>query len=366
MPNQAGPVNPVEERPRYSLWSWFFSFVGMIGWITAGVLGVLLHMAWRDQADYYDTTGGVYERYHSGDEDADQKIAIIDVRGVIVDGHSVLHQIERIRKDKTVKAIVLRVESPGGTVTGSDFIYHHLCKLRDEREIPMVVSMGSIAASGGYYISMCVGETERSIFAEPTTVTGSIGVVLPRYDVSALMEEHGVIDDSIRSHPNKQMLSMTRSLDESQRQIVQAQIDESFERFKVIILAGRPLMGQQEGIEPNDEEVVLVSNASGEDIATGQVFTSTQAIRHGLVDEVGFIEDAIERAAELADLDVDKTRVIRYAKPKPLIELPSLIQADEKAALLSLLSRPSHPQAWYIVGNLPPLMPWRDEFEAYE
>ncbi len=119
----------------------------------------------------------------------------------------VKRQIDRVRKDAQVKAVVVRIDSPGGTVTGSDYIYHHLKKLREDRSLPLVVSMGSIAASGGYYIAMAVGDQEKSIFAEPTTTTGSIGVIVPHYDLSGLMARYDVRDDSISSHPRKQILS---------------------------------------------------------------------------------------------------------------------------------------------------------------
>src|SRR5688500_19769660 len=102
----------------------------------------------------------------------------------------VKRQIDRIREDENVKAIVVRVDSPGGTVTGSDYIYHHLKKLRKEKNVPIVVSMGGMAASGGYYVSMAVGDEKDTIFAEPTCETGSIGVILPHYDLSGLMARY--------------------------------------------------------------------------------------------------------------------------------------------------------------------------------
>src|SRR5262249_6094014 len=123
-------------------------------------------------------------------------------------------QIDHVRDDDDVKAVVLRVDSPGGTITGSDFLYHHLKKLTRDKRIPLVVSMGGIAASGGYYISMAVGEAENTIYAEPTTWTGSIGVIIPHYDVSALLEKWEIKDDSIASNPLKMMGSPTRRLPE--------------------------------------------------------------------------------------------------------------------------------------------------------
>ena len=116
-------------------------------------------------ADFYDESQGVREQFHSGKKSARNKIAIIRITGVIYDGSGyVKRQIDRVLADPDVKGIVLRVNSPGGTVSGSDYIYHHLQKLLKKRKIPLVVSMGSVAASGGYYVSMVVGDTRKIRF----------------------------------------------------------------------------------------------------------------------------------------------------------------------------------------------------------
>ena len=106
----------------------------------------------------------------------------------------------------------MRVDSPGGTITGSNYLYHLLNELAKEKKIKLVVSMGGMAASGGYYISMAVGDTPDTIFAEPTTWTGSIGVVIPHYDISELLEKWNVTDDSIVSNPLKLIGSPTRKV----------------------------------------------------------------------------------------------------------------------------------------------------------
>ena len=165
--------------------------VTTLGWLGFLVTAVLL-VSQRSRKEYFDTTKGTQERFHSGAEKGRDKVAIIALRGVIMEGDGfVKRQIDRVRKDKRVKAIVLRVDSPGGTVTGSDYIYHHLKRLRQERDIPLVVSMGSIAASGGYYVSMAVGDQERTIFAEPTTTTG-----FDRRDCAPLRHQRPI--DSLR------------------------------------------------------------------------------------------------------------------------------------------------------------------------
>ena len=158
-----------------------------------------------------ETGQGIQEKYFSHARYGSNKVAILHVEGVILDGEGLVkREIERAAKDDSVKAVVLRVDSPGGTVSGSDYIYHHLTKLAEKK--PIVVSMGSVAASGGYYVSMAVGSNPNTIFAEPTTWTGSIGVIIPHYDATGLMEKVGIKSDSIASHPLKGMGSFMKPM----------------------------------------------------------------------------------------------------------------------------------------------------------
>ncbi len=280
------------------------------------------------------------ERYHSLSRQAKDKIAILSVKGAILEQNGYIkQQIDLIRKDDRVKAIVLRVNSPGGTVTASDYLYHHLNQLRDERNIPLVVSMGSLAASGAYYISMAVGDAENTIYAEPTTWSGSIGVIIPHFDLSGLLESWHITDDSIKSRPMKQIGSPTRVMSEQERAILQKLVDESFERFKKIVVAGRPKLA-------NDV-------AKLEQATTGQVFTTKQALEIGLVDQEGFLEDAIERAAEMAGLKTDDVRVVHYVRPSglfgPLLSRATEPPRSDMARLLDLTA----PRAYYVYTMLP-------------
>lgn len=321
----------------------FQRILGWIGWLGFFGCTMLLFGFVTAYYEYFNTTEGITEKYHSGARFGADKIAIIDISGVIMEGDGfVKRQIDMIREDMAVKAVVIRVDSPGGTVTGSDYILHHLKKLRDERKLKMVVSMGSIAASGGYYVSMAVGDEPQSIYAEPTTTTGSIGVIVPHYDVSDLMKRFDVRDDSIASHPRKQMLSMTRKMSDEDRAIVQAYVMESFERFKEIVKDGRPAFRK-------DESPLI-------EAATGEVFTANQAQKRGLVDEIGFIEDAIARVAELSALKLEETRVVHYHRPPSLFDLPVLASAAAQrrpshslAAILEL----NAPRAWYLAASWP-------------
>jgi protease-4 len=326
-----------------------------IGWGGFLFCGFLLFNQWSARQDYYDVTRGIRERFHSGVEDGPKKVAIIRVRGVIMEGDGfVKRQIDRVRQDERVKAVVVRVVTPGGTVTGSDYIYHHLRKLREERDIPLVVSMGSIATSGGYYVSMSVGDQDRAIFAEPTTTTGSIGVIVPHYDITGLLAKFDIKEDSIASHPRKQMLSMTREISPEDRAIIRAYVDESFARFKEIIKSGRPELDE---VNESDK---LCDAKTGRDLATGEIFTATQAQTFGLVDEIGFVEDAIDRAIELAGLDKKQVRVVQYDRPPSLMGLVG-IEANDPGFTIANWLELSAPRAFYLASNLPPLVSSRRE-----
>jgi len=325
------PAPPPPRRRRMGAW---------IGWMGFVACAVLLMRHYSVEREYYDTTAGVRERFHSGNRTATDKIAIISVTGVILEGDGfVKQQIDRVARDSHVRAVVLRINSPGGTVTGSDYLYHHLCRLGDDRELPIVVSMGSRAAGGGYYLAMAVGDRPRSIFAEPTTTTGSIGVIVPHYDLSQFLNRFDIKNDSISSHPRKQLLSMTRAMSPDGRQIIQAYVNESFERFKAIVKRGRPALRR------SNPDGALRDPETGVDLATGEIFTATRAKRFGLVDEIGFIEQAIDRAAELAGLEPNAARVVQFARPATL------------TGMLGFAQGPSSGSAW------PPAVTWSQFLE---
>jgi signal peptide peptidase SppA len=168
--------------------------------------------------------------------------------------------------------------------------------------------MGGIAASGGYYVSMANRGADDVIFAEPATLTGSIGVIIPHFDISQALRRYDIRDDSIASGPLKEMLSLTKDrtpeLAEKERKLLQELVDDMFRRFKEIVKAGRPKL---------DDDAV-------DRVATGQVFTARQALEAGLVDRIGFLEEAIDRAVELAGLSPETARAVKYSKPKGLLD----------------------------------------------
>jgi protease-4 len=301
---------------------------------------------------YFSPPHKPQERYHSLAEKAPKKIAIISVSGTILEGDSFAkQQIDRVEEDEDVVAVVLRINSPGGTVTGSDYLYHHLRELcnQDERKLPLVVSMGSMCASGGYYIAMAVGDRENAIFAEPATWTGSIGVMIPHYDLSGLLASYNVKDDSVASHKYKLMGSPTRELTTEERaeerKLLQDLVDLSFQRFKEIVRSGRPKLAGDE--------------AAFDKVTTGQIFTAQQALDLGLVDQIGFLEEVIERAAELAGRDPEELTCIQYDEPN--VSLSDLLnvkagQSNVWGGDLRGLLDLTAPRAYYLCTWLPAIL----------
>lgn len=250
------------------------------------------------------------EKIISGDLTASKKVAIITISGMIVGGEEsfIKKQIDAAKADKDVVAVVLRVNSPGGTVVGSEYYLHHLKELKKERGIPVVVSMGTLATSGGYYVSMCADE----IFAESATWTGSIGVIVNHYDASELFGKIGVNSDPITSGPMKTMSSMSKPLSEEERKIWQELVDELFEQFKQVVRDGRQNFAQ------NPEKL--------DELATGQIYSAKQAKESGLIDEIGFLEDAVDRAIALSPYSKDETKVVKY---KPVLSIMDSVLGGE-------------------------------------
>ncbi|KGG14219.1 signal peptide peptidase SppA (protease IV) [Prochlorococcus sp. SS52] len=200
-----------------------------------------------------------------------------------------LRQVE----DREFPALLLRIDSPGGTVGDSQEIHAALLRLR-EKGCHIVASFGNISASGGVY----VGVAAEKIIANPGTITGSIGVILRGNNLSKLLEKIGIKFETIKSGLYKDILSPDRALSPEERSLLQSLIDSSYEQFVTAVAEGRKL---------NKEDV--------KSFADGRVFTGTQAKQLGLIDDTGDENDARLLAAELADLD-QKVRPITLGRPK--------------------------------------------------
>ena len=252
--------------------------------------------------------------------ESENKIAVIEVKGVISgrqDGQSVgmveliRRKLKRAARDEHVKAVVLQVDSPGGEVLASDDIAKAIEKFQAEHHKPVIASMGSLAASGGYYVSAPC----RWIVAHPLTITGSIGVIMHGFNYRGLMDKLGLRAEVYKSGKFKDMLSGTRSpeeIPEGERVLVQALIDETYSRFTEVVKEGREFARKENKMTGFEES----SRALADDwikMADGRVFSGREAWKNGFVDELGNLDTAVRRAKELSS--VSDAAVVRYNVP---------------------------------------------------
>jgi protease-4 len=284
------------------------------------------------------TEGTTNENFVSGDESADDKIAIIPIVGMIMPPFTerVLGMIEAASEDDDVKGVILSIDSPGGLVTDSHQMYHRLKQLAAKK--PIYVSMKRMCASGGVYAAMGAGESGK-IFAEPTTWTGSIGVIIPRYDFTGLGEKFGVASDSLTTGEFKDSLNPLKPVTDREREVWGEILEESFARFVKIVAEGR------KGL---DEETVRTK------LATGQIFTADQAVANGLIDDIKFEDEVIETLQK--DLALAKVRVIKYDyTPTTLELLLGSAQARQPENPLKTMFDNNVPRAMYYFGWGPSL-----------
>jgi len=189
-------------------------------------------------------------------------------------------KLEKAMQDSRIKAVVLRVNSPGGTVTATDIVYTQLKKFKKTTSLPFVAAFMGVAASGGYYIS-CVSDR---IYAHPTTITGSIGVLMHSFGFAGLFEKIGMESRVIKAGKMKNLGNPFNAMTEEERAILQGIVDDAYERFIAVVAEGRPNLT----IEKIRE------------LADGRIYTANQAKKLGLIDEIGDLEDAIDEAKNLA------------------------------------------------------------------
>lgn len=273
---------------------------------------------------YADAVGTVY----ANGEFSENRIAVVYADGAIVSGEggpgfiggdSLSRQLRELRQDDDVKAIVLRVNSPGGGASPSEIIAREVMLTSEEK--PVIISMGSVAASGGYMIA-AYGDR---IFASPTTITGSIGVFGLVLNVQELANENGITWDVVKTAPFADSETIARPLTERELEINQGIVDQVYDRFLNVVAEGRPLTPQE------------VST-----VAQGRIWSGIDAQQVGLVDELGGLEDAIAAAAEAANLGED-WQIDEYPRPRTLEEqiLNSLFGSQLRSVMTR--STPSDP-----------------------
>lgn len=277
------------------------------------------------------------EEYVSGDRLASDTIAMIEVNGTIMPPYTerTIEMLELAKDDENVKGVILVIDSPGGFVADSHQIYRRVKQLAAAK--PVYVSMKRMAASGGVYVAMGVGEKGK-IFAEPTTWTGSIGVIIPRYDVSKLAEKFGVTGDSLTTGPFKDSMNPLRPLSDEERVLWKEIMDDSFDRFVKIVDEGRATL---------DEKTVR------EKLATGQVFTANQAKANGLIDDIAF-EDEVATTLQ-NDLKLTKARVVKFKHEPTVFDVLMGNAKAQPTDVWQKVMNASVPRALYYCSWLPAL-----------
>jgi protease IV len=330
--------------------------LGLLRWLirTVFILSLLVNAALLYLLWPTDEGSGPTERFHSGDKSARQKIAIVRVEGMIAEVFSSFpgQQLREAAQDDHVKAVVLLINSPGGTVTASDQLWKQVKDLHDgkwdRQSFPkaIVVAMESIAASGGYYIAVPADK----IYAQPTTVTGSIGVYASFLDVHTLAEKYGVGMNVIKKGELKGG-SMFHEMSVDERREWDGLLEHSYRRFMTIVKEGRD--GQKSGprLKHGLRDEIRMTTKEGETfvrrLADGGVFTADQAKQFGLIDEIGYLDDAIKEAKSLAGLSA--AQVIMYNRPLSLTQMILGVKSREPEGQLTLNDIPgATARLWYL------------------
>jgi protease IV len=234
------------------------------------------------------------------------RIAIIDISGILMNAHSpsffgqgehpvalAMEKLESAAKDKRVKAVVLRINSPGGSVTASDSMYQEVLAFKCKTRKPVVAYFQDVAASGAYYLACAADE----IIAQRTTVTGSIGVIMQMVDFTETMSKLGIGADAIKSGPYKDAGSPLRPMKPNERELFQGLVDGFYQQFVDVVACGRPNLSRPDVVK----------------LADGRVYNAQQALESGLVDRIGTLTDAIEVAKKRAG--ITSAHTIIYRRP---------------------------------------------------
>ncbi len=243
------------------------------------------------------------------------KIGIVEIKGVITQSSPIIEELHRYEEDAEVKAIILRIDSPGGGVGPSQEIYREITKIKTKKKI--ITSMGSVAASGGYYIA-CASDL---IVANPGTITGSIGVLMEFTNIEELLKKIGIKGVVIKSGEHKDIGSPFREMSQEEKRLIQGVIHNVHQQFIQAVIEGRKL-----------------DRAKVTQIADGRILTGEQAKQLGLVDQLGNLQDAIDTAAKLVGIK-EKPMVIY---PKKRFSILELLIKDITSSILETLQEKNY------------------------
>ena len=241
----------------------------------------------------------VFGRYLSeeGFGDGREKIALVEISGQISDSREIVRQLSKYRRDDNIKAILLRIDSPGGAVAPSQEIYDEVLRVRADKK-KIYASMGSLAASGGYYIAVAADR----VFANPGTLTGSIGVIMAFGNAEKLMEKIGLEPQVVKSGKYKDVGSPARRMTAEEHVYLQNVVDDVHQQFIDAVAQGRNM-----------------STKEARKLADGRVFTGRQALKLKMVDEMGGLEDVIVKLGEAVGIE-GKPKVVWEEPPQGFME----------------------------------------------
>lgn len=251
---------------------------------------------------------GMFLKY-TGKDGVSEKIAVVEVKGVIAESDDIVQKLKKYGNDSLVKGILVRINSPGGGVAASQEIYSEILRVRKKHGKKVLASMSSLGASGGYYIA-CAAD---KIVANPGTITGSIGVMMPFTNMEGLLGKIGVKTEIIKSGKFKDIGSPAREMTSAERGVLQASVDDVYSQFVEVIAKGRNLA----------EERVR-------ELADGRIYTGRQAHEAGLIDKLGGYEDAMDLLVEMAGIQ-GEPKIIREKEDKGL--LYRLLKGETKTFL---------------------------------
>jgi protease-4 len=298
-------------------------------------LGHLLNGFVPVKVGHANSVGPRLEEVISEDNGASSKIAVVEVNGIIMSraldqsGYGMVEvikaQLKRAEEDDKVKAVILKVDSPGGEVLASDDISRAIADFQSKpHSKPVVCSMGGLAASGGYYVSAPC----RWIVANDLTITGSIGVIMSTWNYRGLMDKVGVRPQTFKSGKYKDMLSGSRepdSITQEERDMVQSLIDETYGKFKNVVASGR-----KRAQEKNRDKGRALSE-DWADYADGRILSGTEAFKLGFVDELGTFDDAVKRTKNIAG--IRNANLIEYQQRYDISDLFRLFGKTESRAI---------------------------------
>lgn len=296
---------------------WFLGILLVLGIFVVGIFVVLSLLSTTILDEEYEKVSG------KGD-----KIAIIELKGVILESEKIVKQFKKYRNDKSIKAILFRVDSPGGGVVASHEIYDEVRKTRDGGK-PVVVSMGSVAASGGYYVACGANK----IVANPGTLTGSIGVISQFLRLDPMLAKLGIEMNTIKSGKFKDVGTPFRDMTDEDKKYLQSLMDGVHHQFINIVSKERRIEAKE-----------LMK------FVDGRVFIGVEALNYKLIDTLGTFEDAIKIAAEMANIKGEPA-LVREIKRKPFIE--RLLGSTELESIIGIKDKIfNHPILQYKLPNL--------------